>query len=46
MKKDIFQRMLDGGIIQNTDPDFPNVFEQVTATKRLSVDLNDAIEPG
>lgn len=46
MKKDIFQRMLDGGIIQNTDPDFPNVFEQVNNTKKLSVALNNETDAG
>ena len=37
---DIFDRMLKGGVIQNSDPQFYKVFEQVTATKKLSVALN------
>ena len=45
MKKHLFERMLEGGIIPNNDPEFPEVFEQVTATKRLSVALNNASEP-
>ena len=45
MKKNIFERMLEGGIIPNNDPQFPEVFEQVTATKRLSIALNNATEP-
>jgi acetyltransferase-like isoleucine patch superfamily enzyme len=40
MKKDIFERMLEGGVIQNTDPEFPRVFEQVSLTKKLTVALN------
>lgn len=32
--KDIFERMLTGGVIQNSDPEFYKVFEQVTATKK------------
>jgi acetyltransferase-like isoleucine patch superfamily enzyme len=40
MKKDIFERMLEGGVIQNIDPEFPNVFEQVSLTKKLTVALN------
>jgi acetyltransferase-like isoleucine patch superfamily enzyme len=42
---DIFERMLAGGVIQNSDPQFHKVFEQVTATKKLSVALNSASEP-
>ncbi len=45
MKKHLFERMLEGGIILNNDPEFPEVFEQVTTTKRLSVALNNANEP-
>jgi acetyltransferase-like isoleucine patch superfamily enzyme len=44
MEKDIFERMLEGGIIQNDDPQFYKVFEQVNVTKRLSVALNNATE--
>jgi acetyltransferase-like isoleucine patch superfamily enzyme len=40
MNKTIFERMLDGGVIQNSDPDFPKVFEQVSLTKKLSLKLN------
>lgn len=40
MKKNIFQRMLEGGVIQNADPEFPKVFEQVSLTKKLTVALN------
>jgi len=43
--KDIFERMLAGGVIQNSDPEFYKVFEQVTATKKLSVALNLASNP-
>jgi acetyltransferase-like isoleucine patch superfamily enzyme len=46
MKKHLFERMLEGGTIPNNDTEFHEVFEQVTATKRLSVDLNNAIELG
>lgn len=45
MEKDIFQRMLDGGIIQNADPDFYKVFEQVNLTKKLTVTLNLETDP-
>lgn len=43
--EDIFNRMLLGGVIQNSDPQFYKVFEQVTTTKKLSVALNLASEP-
>lgn len=43
--EDIFSRMLLGGVIQNNDPQFYKVFEQVTATKKLSVALNLASDP-
>jgi acetyltransferase-like isoleucine patch superfamily enzyme len=43
--KDIFERMLEGGVIQNSDPEFYRVFEQVTATKQLSVALNSTSDP-
>ncbi len=45
METDIFERMLEGGVIQNNDPQFYKIFEQVTATKKLSVALNNATEP-
>jgi acetyltransferase-like isoleucine patch superfamily enzyme len=41
----IFERMLAGGVIQNSDPQFHKVFEQVTATKKLSVALSMASDP-
>ncbi len=44
-EEDIFERMLAGGVIQNSDPEFYKVFEQVTATKKLSVALNSASDP-
>lgn len=44
-EKDIFERMLAGGVIQNSDPQFYKVFEQVTASKKLSVALNLASDP-
>lgn len=40
MNKTIFERMLDGGVIQNSDRDFPKVFEQVSLIKKLSLKLN------
>lgn len=40
MNKTIFERMLDGCVIQNSDRDFPKVFEQVSLTKKLSLKLN------
>ncbi len=42
---DIFERMLEGGVIQNNDPDFYKIFEQVTATKKLTIALNSASDP-
>jgi acetyltransferase-like isoleucine patch superfamily enzyme len=42
---DIFERMLEGGVIQNNDPEFHKIFEQVTDTKKLSVALNSASDP-
>ncbi len=42
---DIFSKMLAGGVIQNNDPQFYKVFEQVTATKKLSIALNLASDP-
>ena len=46
MEKNIFERMLEGGIIHHNDPQFPEVFKQVTVTKKLTVDLNNATEAG
>lgn len=45
MEKDIFERMLERGVIQNSDPQFYKVFEQVTATKKHSVALSLATDP-
>lgn len=45
LEKNIFERMLAGGIIQNNDPEFYKVFEQVNVTKKLSVALNNATYP-
>ncbi len=42
---DIFERMLAGGVIQNSDPEFHKIFELVTATKKLSLALNSASDP-
>ncbi len=41
----IFDRMLAGGVIKNNDPQFYKVFEQVTATKKITVALNLATDP-
>ena len=41
-EKTIFERMLEGGIIRNDDPEFFKIFEQVSKTKTLSVQLNNA----
>ena len=41
-EKSIFERMLEGGIIRNDDPQFVKIFEQVTVTKTLTVQLNNA----
>ena len=43
--KPIFERMLEGGIIRNDDPQFVKIFEQVAVTKTLSVQLNNATNP-
>ena len=45
MEKDLFERMLEGGIIQHNDPQFYKIFEQVNATKKRLVALNTATEP-
>ena len=42
-EKPIFERMLEGGIIRNDDPQFFKIFEQVAIAKSLSVQLNNAI---
>jgi acetyltransferase-like isoleucine patch superfamily enzyme len=44
-EKDIFERMLAGGVIKNNDPEFHKIFEQLTATKKLSGALNSASDP-
>jgi acetyltransferase-like isoleucine patch superfamily enzyme len=38
--KDIFERMLEGGIIPFDDPQYPKIFEAVSHTIKLSVVLN------
>lgn len=45
MEKDLFERMLEGGVIQHNDPQFYKIFEQVNATKKRSVALNTATDP-
>jgi len=45
MEKDLFERMLEGGIIQNKDPEFYKIFEQVNATKKRTIALNSATDP-
>ena len=44
-EKSIFERMLEGGIIRNDEPQFVKIFEQVGKTKSLSVQLNNATNP-
>ena len=39
-KIDIFERMLIGGLIPFTDPEYPKIFEEVSKTINLSVALN------
>ena len=39
-KNDIFDRMLAGGLIPFTDPEYPKIFEAVSHTIKLSVALN------
>ena len=39
-KEDIFSRMLAGGAIPFTDPEYPKIFEAVSHTIKLSVALN------
>ena len=39
-KADIFDRMLAGGLIPFTDPEYPKIFEAVSHTIQLSVTLN------
>ena len=41
-EKSIFERMLEGGIIRNDDPQFTQIFDQVAITKVSSVQLNNA----
>jgi acetyltransferase-like isoleucine patch superfamily enzyme len=40
--KNIFQRMLEGGEIPFSDPEYPKIFEKVSKTIELSVGLNSA----
>lgn len=39
-KIEIFERMLAGGLIPFSDPDYPKIFEEVSKTINLSVALN------
>ena len=39
-KDNIFDRMLAGGLIQFSDPEYPKIFEAVSNTINLSVSLN------
>ncbi len=39
---DIFSRMLAGGLIQFSDPEYPKIFEAVSQTINLSVSLNSS----
>lgn len=39
-KEDIFSRMLTGGLIPFSDPEYPKIFEAVSNTIKLSVSLN------
>lgn len=45
-KIDIFDRMLAGGLIPFTDPEYPKVFEAVSHTIKLSVTLNSSTSIG
>jgi len=44
IKKDIFERMLEGGSIPFTDPEYPKIFEAVSRTIKLSVYLNSSTD--
>jgi flagellar biosynthesis protein FliR len=39
-KLDIFERMLIGGLIPFTDPEYPKIFEEVSKTINLSIALS------
>ena len=41
-EKDIFKRMLEGGIIKYDDPQFYKITEGVNTTMKLSVELNNS----
>jgi acetyltransferase-like isoleucine patch superfamily enzyme len=41
---DIFDRMLAGGLIPFTDPEYPKIFEAVSHTIKLSVALNTSTD--
>ncbi len=43
-KVDIFSRMLAGGLIPFSDPEYPKIFEAVSQTIRLSVSLNNSTD--
>ena len=40
IEKDIFERMLEGGIIKYDDPQFYKITEGVNMTMKLSIELN------
>lgn len=42
--KDIFERMLEGGIIHYNDPQFHKITEGVGVTMKLSVELNNSTD--
>jgi acetyltransferase-like isoleucine patch superfamily enzyme len=43
-KVDIFGRMLEGGLIPFSDPEYPKIFEAVSQTIKLSVALNTSTD--
>ena len=44
IEKDIFERMLEGGIIKYEDPQFYKITEGVNVTMKLSVELNNSTD--
>ena len=42
IEKDIFERMLEGGIIKYDDPQFYKITEGVNVTMKLSIELNNS----
>lgn len=43
-EKDIFDRMMKGGIFRSDDPEYPKIFEAVNETMKLSQKLNAATD--